>query len=99
MAAIGFGGANEDNQASVFRHYTRPPEMGTLETVLSQYLAVCERELANGADSPFFADQDNIKRIFSRLRDKIHTSKGLLSAEQIREMLKTGQAPAEFYEV
>ena len=74
-------------------------EMGTLETALSQYLAVCERELANGAYSPFSADQDNIKRIFSRLRDKIHTSKGLLSAEQIRELLKTGQAPAEFYEV
>jgi hypothetical protein len=49
-------------------------ETGTLETALSHYLAVCERELANGADSPFSADLDNINRILSRRHDKVHTS-------------------------
>jgi hypothetical protein len=72
-------------------------EMATLETALSQYLAVCERELANGVYSPFSADQDNIKRILWRRHDKVHTRMGLLSGKQIEEMARAGQLSEDFF--
>ena len=57
-------------------------EMATLETALSQYLAVCERELANGVYPPFYAHQYNIERI--------------LSGKQIEEMARAGQLSEDF---
>jgi hypothetical protein len=66
-------------------------EMAMLETALSQYLAVCEREIANGVNVPFLAHKDTIEHLLPRLYDKIHTSKGLLSAKQIQGMVRAGQ--------
>jgi hypothetical protein len=74
-------------------------EILTLETALSQYLAMCKREIANGVNSPFCAHRETIQHIRSRLYDKIHTSKGLLSAKQLEEMIREGQAPEELYDV
>jgi hypothetical protein len=71
-------------------------EMATLETALSQYLAVCERELANGVYSPFYAHQYNIERILARRHDKVHTRIGLLSGKQIEEMARAGQLSEDF---
>ena len=48
-------------------------EMTTLEAALTQYLAVCERELANEVYSPFYAHQCNIECILARRYDKVHT--------------------------
>jgi hypothetical protein len=74
-------------------------EMLALDAALSRYLAVCEREIANGVNVPFFAHKETLEGILSRLFDKIHTSKGLLSAKQLQEMARAGQAPEEFYDV
>ncbi len=73
-------------------------EMSTLETALSRYLAACERELANGVYSPFYADQENITRIRSKLYDQVHTSAGLFSGKQLEEMARSGQLPKDFFE-
>ncbi len=73
-------------------------EMLTLETALSHYLAVCERELANGVYSPFYADHENIKSILSKRYDKVHTPAGLLSGKQLEEMARAGQLPKELFD-
>jgi hypothetical protein len=74
-------------------------EMLAMDTALSQYLAACEREIANGVKVPFLAHKETIEGICSRLFDKIHTSKGLLSVKQLQEMARAGQVPEEFYDV
>ena len=71
-------------------------EMTTLEAALTQYLAVCERELANEVYSPFYAHQCNIECILARRYDKVHTRMGLLSAKQIEEMARAGQLSEDF---
>ena len=71
-------------------------EMATLETALSQYLAVCERELAHGVYPPFYAHRYNIERILARRHDKVPTRIGLLSGKQIEEMARAGQWSEDF---
>ena len=68
-------------------------EMSTLENALSHYLAVCERKLADGINSPFCADRENIKRILSMRYDQVHTLAGTFSSTQLEEMARTGQLP------
>ncbi len=74
-------------------------ELSTLETALSHYQAVCEREIANGVHSPFRADHENIKRILSIRYDKIHTPAGTFSSSQLEQMARTGQLPKELSDV
>ena len=68
-------------------------EMSTLENALSHYLAVCERKLADGINSPFRADREDIKRILWMRYAQVHTPAGTLSSTQFEEMARTGQLP------
>jgi hypothetical protein len=68
-------------------------QMSTLENALSHYLAVCERKVADGINSPFCGDRENIKRILRMRYAHVHTPAGTFSSTQIEEMARTGQLP------
>ena len=46
-------------------------EMIAMEQALQSYLDVCEREIANGATTPFIADRGVIGKICATLKDEI----------------------------
>ena len=66
-------------------------EMSTLENALSHYLAECERKFADGINSPFCADRENIKRILSMRYAHVHTPAGTFSNNRLEEMARTGR--------
>jgi hypothetical protein len=71
----------------------------TLEKALLHYQAACEREIANGGPWQFHADKERIQHLLSKGWDEIHTAAGTFSRSQLDEMIRTGQFPAEFYDV
>jgi hypothetical protein len=74
-------------------------ELETLERALSHYQAVCDREIANGANWPFRADIETVQHLLSKRYDWIHTTAGTFSRTQLEEMARTGQFPDGFSDI